>query len=137
MNNNTIVLKSKGHHEEGTATAAIKPGQPLEYLAGDKQYGIASDDATSFLVAKEDALQGRTVRDAYAAEERVFAYQPLPGDVILGVVPVGTAVTEGAAVGIAGGEFVTDAGVVIGKFYETLNDGAATTEEELVPIRIS
>ena len=52
-NVNTIVLKGKGHHDEGVADAAISPGEAVR-LAADGKY----DPET--LAAQVAAGRGRT-----------------------------------------------------------------------------
>ena len=81
---NTIVLKGKGHHDEGIADATIYPGEAVR-MAADGHYdpeSLTADAASKrgMMLAKEDALQGKTTADAYAATDTLFFYYPLPGD---------------------------------------------------------
>lgn len=80
----TIVLKGKGHHDEGEADSAISPGMAVE-MAADGLYDQPAGAQAATLknglkIAKEDALQGKTVADAYADGDKLFFYSPLPGD---------------------------------------------------------
>jgi len=81
---NTIVLKGKGHHDEGITDATIYPGEAVR-MASDSHFDpepLTPDAAVGrgIMLAKEDALQGKTVDDAYAATDTLFFYIPLPGD---------------------------------------------------------
>lgn len=81
----TIVLKSNyGHHDEGTADAAISPGECIQLAADGKFDPAHKSKAESIkgdlLIATEDALQGKTVADAYASGNKVFFYIPCRGD---------------------------------------------------------
>lgn len=79
-----ILLKGKGHHDEGRAGGDVSPGEAVR-LAADGKYdreslapGVAPD--RGIIVAQEDALQGRTIIQDYALDDVIFLYVPLPGD---------------------------------------------------------
>lgn len=79
-----IVLKGKGHHDEGTADEAVTPGMAVR-MAADGDYDqetLAPDVAagTGLCVVKEDALQGNIITTEYAIGDKLFLYRPLPGD---------------------------------------------------------
>lgn len=97
LNVNTIVLTnpSIGYHDEGKAAAAVKPGMSVEMNASG-EYILSVNATNGIKVVKEDALQGRTVADAYAIGERLFFYQPLPGDRIHVLVKAGQTVAVGS-----------------------------------------
>lgn len=83
-NQNTIVLKAIGHHDEGVAGAAILPGEAVR-LGSNSKYTrepLAPALATGrgLKLAKEDALQGKTTADAYALDDILFFYSPVNGD---------------------------------------------------------
>ena len=86
LTNRTIVLKGMGHHDEGEADAAISPGMAVELAADGLFDPVQSAQAaalkTNLKIAKEDALQGKTIDDAYADGDVLFYYEPLPGDEI-------------------------------------------------------
>lgn len=105
--NLTIVLKGKGHYDEGEADGAISPGMAVE-LAADGKYDaqVAAQAAAlkqGLKVALEDALQGKTVADAYAAGDRLFFYSPLPGDHIQVLVKDGQTIAVGDSLVVEGG----------------------------------
>lgn len=77
MASNTIVLRgSLGvRHEEYRVSVAFKPGHLLELLSTGKVRKLSVLGGKTQMVAKEDALQGRTVNDAYAADELALVHQ--------------------------------------------------------------
>ncbi len=86
--NRTIVLQgnSYGHHDEGVLDTVATPGMHIQ-VASDGKYDLSPATAAELVksaikIVKEDALQGKTVDDAYAIGDRVFFYTPLPGDMI-------------------------------------------------------
>lgn len=109
----TIVLKGCGHHEEGVADAAIMPGEAVR-LAADGKYDPETLSATEaarrgLKIAKEDALQGKTTIQAYAAADVLFFYSPVPGDHINAYVKLGEDINIGDFLGVEGsgsGKFV-------------------------------
>ena len=136
MNQNTIVLRGKGHHEEAVLlTGTVLPGQPV-IVAGSENAVVLSNAGIPFWIVKEDALQGRTVRIAYKAGEKLFIYKPLPGDVISVLVASGQTIGDGTqAVLGAGGKFVAGSVDSIGYFLDT-SDGAPLAEDTLMSVRI-
>jgi hypothetical protein len=106
---NTIVLKGKGHHDEARVYAALSPGMGcglhLDTTLKLAQEPLAQAEALKggFLVAKEDALQGKTVDDAYAAADVGFYYVPLPGDEIQVLTKSGEDIALGDKLVIEGG----------------------------------
>ena len=77
---NTIVVNGMyGRHSEAVAAGAITPGMGVE-TQSDGTVDVGAANTKRILIAKEDALQGKTVSDAYAADDQVFRYEPLPGD---------------------------------------------------------
>ncbi len=96
---NRIVLKHKGHHDEGEADATISPGMAI-HRAADGLYDPdprAQADALKggLKIAKEDALQGKTIDDNYVDGDIVFWYVPLPGDHIHVLVKSGEDIAVG------------------------------------------
>lgn len=128
----TIVLKGNGHHEEGEADAAISPGEAVR-LAADGNYDpetLAPEIAVQrgLKIAKEDALQGKTVSDAYADGDRLFFYQPLPGDHIHALVKAGEDVDIGDYLGVEGSGS--------GKFIEVASGATAEHKLKLTDARV-
>jgi hypothetical protein len=98
LDNNTIVLIGDLHkrHEEYTASGIVKPGY-LGQIDGDGKilahsvYGGGGE----CIVCKEDALQGKTIDDAYAVGDLVFAHHGQKSDVLAFVLKAGQNVDDG------------------------------------------
>ncbi len=118
MASNTIVLKGMGHHIEGEADTVVLPGQCVDLQADGKWNELVLTKAeslkrSSITIAKEDALRGKTVIQAYAAADILSLYIPLPGDEIQVLVKSGQDIDIGEEMceeGGGSGEFVTYAG---------------------------
>lgn len=84
MTAHTILLKGCDRHDERKAHAALKPGHLLELVSTGKvkKHSTAGGKAPRWF-AKEDALQGKTTLDAYAADDVVSYVMALPGDEVL------------------------------------------------------
>lgn len=104
----TIYLKGDyAHHEEGRADSAITPGMAVE-LAADGKYDQQSSAQAAALkgglkIAKEDALRGLTITDAYAQNDVLFFVSVLPGDHILARVKTGQNIAIGDKLVVEGG----------------------------------
>mgnify|MGYP007077480912 CR=1 FL=1 len=144
-NVNTIVLKGKGHHDEGEAGAAISPGEAIR-IQSDGTYDPESQsppDATTghrgLYIAKEDALQGKTVDDAYASGDTVFFYTPLPGDVCQILVKSGEDIDVGDEIYVEGagsGLFIESTTATDHAQFEALEDsGGALAANTLLRAR--
>lgn len=70
---NTILLKGDlaRRHEEFVASGICKPGHLLQLDSNNKVLKYATAGGASRMVAKEDALQGKTVTQAYAVGDVV------------------------------------------------------------------
>lgn len=103
----TIVLKSKGHHDEGVAGGAITPGMAVRLQAAGTylQESLAQASALKggLKIAKEDALQGKTFTQAYANGDQLFFYSALPGDHIHAFVKTGQNIAVGDLLVVEGG----------------------------------
>lgn len=94
---NTILLigQCRGRHEEYKAKAALKPGHLIEQVLDSSEAKVQKHSTyggpAERMFATEDALQGKTVIDAYAIDDVVMCHLALPGDVILGRLPIGAA----------------------------------------------
>jgi hypothetical protein len=125
--NNTIVLKGDwSHREEGTLTAAAYPGMNLKrspnprvferdsWTPGSTDF-VGTGTGTSTVaphiyILKEDALQGRTVDDQYAAGEPGFIHICRQGDVIQVLVASGQTVVKGDGLSaVSSGKWNVDA----------------------------
>lgn len=117
-----IVLKSKGHHDEGVADAVITPGQAIRMQSdggfSPETLAQAAAIVAGLKVAKESGLPGSpyltgatqqgTVDATYAIGATVFFYCPVPGDEINALVDVGQTVNVGdylSPVGSTNGNF--------------------------------
>lgn len=80
----TIRLRGgEGQFEEAIAVGVIKPGHLVSLAStGKVAVNAAAGAACEKMFALEDALQGRTITHAYAADELVSLYIAQPGDLI-------------------------------------------------------
>lgn len=127
--NYRIVLRgADSQYDEGEADATIYPGTLIQ-LAADGKYdplvstaAEALKGAAGLKIAVEDALQGKTITDAYADGDRVFFYQPKNGDHLNILVSSGQTVVIGSKLipTIATGEFVVAAGSETRYMFEAL-----------------
>jgi hypothetical protein len=107
--NRTIVLQgnSYGHHDEGVLDTACYPGMHIQ-IASDGKFDPSPQTAAELVkkkvaIAKEDAYQGKTVNDQYAIADRVFYYEPVPGDIIHCLVKSGETIAIGSQIALEGG----------------------------------
>jgi len=143
-NVNTIVLKGMGHHDEGEADGAITPGMAVELAADGKYDAQAAAQAaalkTHLKIAKEDALQGNIITDAYAAGDRLFFYVPNEGDHIHALVKTGEDIDVGDKLVVEGGGsglFVEAAGTETKFQLEALEDsGGALAADTHIRCRV-
>jgi len=81
MSSNAIRLISDSRYEEAKAAEAIKPGHLVKLdVNGDLINHNVEGGLAERAVALEDALQGKTVDDAYAADDVVRYWLPKKGD---------------------------------------------------------
>jgi len=96
---NTISrIHSKGNYryEEHVANAALSPGHLLEINSSNKVLKRNSGSTVGeALFAMEDALQGKTVDDAYSANEVVPCILPAKGSVVNAMLYAGVNYTVG------------------------------------------
>jgi hypothetical protein len=142
--NKTIVLKGYGHHEEGVLGTIAAPGEAIE-LQGDGEYDrLVSVVATALKgglkIVKEDALQGKTVDDAYAIGDTVFLYSPIQGDHVQVLVKTGEDIDIGDNIVVEGGTsglFVEAAGTETKFQLEALEDsGGVLAANTLIKCRV-
>lgn len=143
MASNTILLKGRGHHDEGVAGAAVSPGEAVELQADGKYDPMVSAQAAalkrSLQIAKEDALQGKTTADAYALDDQLFFYSALPGDHVNALVKSGQDISEGDKLVVEGGGsglFVEAAGTETKFQLEALESPGALAANTLVACRV-
>lgn len=131
-NINTIVLKGRGHYEEGEADATIYPGEAIR-LAADGLYDpetLAPEVAVGrgLHIALEDALQGKTVDDAYSDGDKIFFYTPQPGDHVHVLVKAGEDVDIADILGVEGSGS--------GKFVELASSATAEHKLKITDARV-
>lgn len=127
---NTIILAGNIAQEEREAAAALSPGHVLEKTSANKyQKHTTEGGFAAPLVALEDALQGKTVADAYSAADRVTAGYFKPGDMGQLILKAGeTAVIGSNLVSGGDGTVVVDTNVSSGT---TVKKVLAIAEEAL------
>jgi hypothetical protein len=94
----SIILKNYSDvFEEYDSTAvAIIPGQLLELESGgDVQAHSVAGGTVLPMFAKEDALQGKSVRDAYLASDKIQVWIPGRGDQVYAIVADGQDISIG------------------------------------------
>lgn len=141
--NRTIVLKGMGHHFEGRLDTIASPGMAVTMAAdGDWDPCVPAQAAAlkgGLVVLKEDALQGKTIDDAYAVDDVCFLYQVEPGDEINLLVKSGEDIDVGDKLVVEGGTsglFVEAAGTETKFQFEALEDtGGALAANDHVRCR--
>lgn len=129
MTPNKIGLILQGRVDELIAGAdGILPGNLIERSEGRvANVSTETGKRAAIIVVTEDALQGKTVKDAYKKDSIVFCAYPLTGDVLQLTAPAGNYV-EGTYVKIgANGSIAAATGTdyIIGEVEETVNLTAA------------
>jgi len=114
-------------HEEATATVAsgdeLLPGSLLELTsAGNVQKHATEGGYADMRIALEDALQGKTVDDAYADGARVLYYIPRRGSRFQGILKSGEDVD-------IGDELISDGA---GRFIKNGNEDSSTTVRQIL-----
>lgn len=123
--NNTIILIGSGRHVEHVAAAALTPGNLVELTSADKvQKHSTEGGIAEKLFAVEDALQGRTIDDDYAADDPVMLFAARPGDELYVQIKAGE--------NIAIGDKLISAGD--GTLIEEGSEGSGVTVREVVAV---
>lgn len=132
-----IVLKGelRKRHEERRAAGAIKPGHLIQMSADAQTVVVHATDGgqTAPWFAKEDALQGNTIDDAYASGDLVPYHMAQKGDRIYARVAAGSAaIVEGDPL-TSDGDGTLKKGTVgthhiLGTAVEDLDNSAAIVE---------
>jgi len=118
---NRIVLVGDGRHSEAVAEAAISQGHLIELTSSDTvQVHSGAGLVAEVNFAVEDALQGNTVSDAYAADDIVMSHLAKRGDEINALITAGQDISIGDKLASAGDGTLSDvttlataAGVVV------------------------
>lgn len=141
MQDNTIKrIHSKGEyrHEEDVADAAISPGNLIEITATGCKKQATADVACEAAFAAEDALQGKTVSDDYAAGDVVSYILPVKGGVVNAILKAGTNYARGAKLAAVGDGTLDPVGaaVPIAVVEKALDLSASAAVNTLCPVRI-
>lgn len=89
----TIVVDGMyGRRAEGRLDTIASPGMNIQ-MASDGDFDPSSGPGIQ--VVMEDGLRGKTVTGAYAVDDVVFFYEPLPGDRFQVLVKDGEVITKG------------------------------------------
>lgn len=136
-----IQLISNGRREEGRAASAITPGMLIALTAaGAYEPHDASGKRPALLFALEDALQGRTIDDAYATDELVQIGVQVPGDVVFAWLAAGETVTPDMALTSNGDGFLKEAGGsdgVIGNALESMDLSGSDDDDTRIRVRLA
>jgi acyl CoA:acetate/3-ketoacid CoA transferase alpha subunit len=130
---NRIELKTVGKREEAIAAGIFKPGHLLELTSvGKVQKHSVAGGAAELLFALEDALQGKTVIDAYAVGDVAFFIKALPGDEVLARLAQGQDVAIAAVLKSDGAGALTaqgGTGTILARAIEAVDNNPGTGEE--------
>lgn len=128
--NRIDLICPNARHEEAKATAIVKPGHLLKPGAAQT---CAKDDGSpqgKLWIAKEDALQGKSISDAYAVGDLVMCHVIETGDRVLGrVAPLAPAIADGDGLARAGDGTVIKALTPSGQVYNSVAASAAVTND--------
>lgn len=136
-----IHLLGSGRHEEFVAAGAITPGHLMEMDSNGKvvvhnSAGVLAER----MFALEDALQGGTIDDAYAADDVVATVMCHPGDVVYALLAAGEDAEKGEFLTSNGdGELkvATGSDAVVGVALDNLDlSDSNETEAERIRVRI-
>jgi hypothetical protein len=144
---NQIVLIGDGdNHDEAPASAALTPGHLLYTASTGKVAKHATAGGFSGKAfAKEDALRGRDIDTAYAADDIVSIHRAEPGDVIFAFIKAGQNIAIGDKLVSAGdGTLIKDTTVatgvtvkdVVGEAKEAINLTAGGAVATRIPVLI-
>lgn len=98
-----IVNPASRKEEALIATTGMRPGElVLQNSAGKWARGAVAAAAGEKIFLLEDALQGKTMTDAYTADDLAQAVIALPGDVIYALLKDGQSVIPGDPLDAAG-----------------------------------
>lgn len=131
---NTIILKNYLNiFEEFTAGGEIYPGMLIE-LTGVNTVEAHDDDAPAAclpMFAIEDALQGKTINEAYVSGEKVKCWTPTRGDVVWSILEDGANVTAGDFLESNGSGYLQKytSGTPVGIALETMDLSGSSGEE--------
>lgn len=137
MAKHTIKLKDYSHIvEEYVAAGAITPGMLVEVdSTGEVKAHADASGFAAAMFATEDEFFGKTIDDAYAADDMVQVWLPRPGDVVYALLAAGEDVEIGAKLVSNGAgalkEYVEDAsdatyGAIVAEAMEAVDNDPGT-----------
>jgi len=151
----SVIVKDFGKvFEEYPAVGAITPGMLIEYTsAGKVQPHSTSGGNALKMVALEDELQGKTISEAYAAEDQVQCWIPQRGGIALMRIANGQTIAVGDLLQSGGSgylnKYVADAAEsngdvtvypeqIVGQALEAvdMSDSSAADPDGLIEVRI-
>jgi len=142
---NIIVLKGKGNYIEKVTDAICSPGMGMELAPDGKVDRLqatlaeAAKGVAGLKIAVEDALQGKTVTQAYAVGDVCFMYEPLPGDEVQLLIKDGETIAIGDTIlaeGGGSGLFIEAAGTETNYVAEALEALSPSGSNGLVACKI-
>lgn len=144
---NTIRLSFTGVYEEALANAALSPGHLIEKMTTGKVRKHTDEGGRSVkMFAFEDALQGKSVSDAYAADDIVGYGIPNPGDRVLGILKAGENVSkgtklisagDGTLIAVASASTATEVDDIVGEAEEALNLSGGGAVDTHIAVRVA
>lgn len=135
-----IMLKvQNSRYEEGRLSGVVKPGYlGTQDSAGNYKAHNLNGGAAEHIIFIEDALQGRTIDDAYASGELGMFYVGVPGDEFQMVLKAGENVAINDSLSSAGNGQLKKATAgewIVAKAQEAL-DLSAETDPAFIPVRL-
>lgn len=141
---NTIILKGdlERRYEEGRAGGTIKPGHQIEQgSAGTFVVHGTAGGVGPFAIAIEDALQGKTIDDAYSSGDLLRYFIPQPGDLVYVYLKAGESVVKGdKAISGGDGTQIKATGTILkynGRFEEALDLSGGGAVATRVRVRVA
>lgn len=144
MSSNAIRLIGEGRVEEDVGSGAIKPGMLLEKFTSSGDVKVKAHSTSGGFaeraVAVEDALQGKTVDDAYTSGDRVSYLLGKPGDVVQMILNAGEDVDVGdQLISNGDGTVIKATGTpkqIIGSAEEAKDLSASGAVDTLIAVRL-
>lgn len=138
---NRIELKGSARYEEGFAVAALTPGHVIEVIStGKVQKQSVRGVDNAFLIAIEMPLnQGKTIDDAYAANDVVAYLNAQPGDEVYAFISAGENVVKGDRLVFTGDgtlEKISSTYKAKAVAMENLNLSASAAVDTRLPVRV-
>lgn len=131
----TVELYGYGCQHEAEALGAITPGYLIERAAGGVQAHSTAGGPANLHFANEYGMTGRTIDDAYAADDQVVFTTYSPGSGVYALVAAGAAaISEGDLLASAGDGTLATAGldeVAVAQALEAVDNSGGAEEARL------